>query len=139
MTEVITKKAPRERTKRTPIAQRNILSVEGRDPDFSYRIVNDTGDRIQAFKDAGYEMVLAKDVRVGDKRVNSATPEGSNAQVSVGAGQKAFVMRIPKEWYEEDQKAKQTKIDTLEQTMKSEALAQNQLKNGELKLTRNSA
>lgn len=138
MAEIAIKKVPRERTKRTPIAQRNILTVEGRDPEYSYRIVNDTGDRIQAFKDAGYEMVLAKDVRVGDKRVNSTTPEGSNAQVSVGAGQKAFVMRIPKEWYEEDQQAKQAKINQLEDTMKSEALAQNQLKNGELKLTKNS-
>lgn len=136
MAEILTKKAPRERTKRTPIAQRNILTVEGRDPDYSYRIVNDTGDRIQAFKDAGYEMVLAKDVRVGDKRINSAAPEGSYAQVSVGAGQKAFVMKVPKEWYEEDQQAKQAKINALEQTMKSEALAQNTLRNGKLELTR---
>jgi hypothetical protein len=136
MADLITKKAPRERTKRTPIAQRNILTVEGRDPEYTYRIVNDTGDRIQAFKDAGYEMVLAKDVRVGDKRVNSATPEGSNAQVSVGAGQKAFVMRIPQEWYEEDQLAKQARITVLEQTMKTEALSQNTLRNGKLELTR---
>jgi hypothetical protein len=136
MADLITKKAPRERTKRTPIAQRNILTVEGRDPDYVYRIVNDTGDRIQAFKDAGYDMVLAKDVRVGDKRINSVTPEGSNAQVSVGAGQKAFVMRIPKEWYDEDQLAKQARITALEQTMKTEALSQNTLRNGKLELTR---
>lgn len=125
------------RPKRTPISKRNILSVEGKDPNYHYRIVNDTGDRIQAFKDAGYETVPASDVRIGDKRINSATPEGSLAQVSVGGGQKALLMRIPKEWYEEDQAAKQTEINRLEQSTLQQALERNELKTGKLEVTRN--
>ena len=125
------------RPKRTPISKRNILSVEGKDPNYHYRIVNDTGDRIQAFKDAGYETVLASDVRIGDKRINSATPEGSVAQVSVGGGQKALLMRIPKEWYEEDQALKQTEINRLEQSTLQQALERNELKTGKLEVTRN--
>lgn len=125
------------RPKRTPISKRNILSVEGKDPNYHYRIVNDTGDRIQAFKDAGYETVLASDVRIGDKRINSATPEGSVAQVSVGGGQKALLMRIPKEWYEEDQATKQTEINRLEQSTLQQALERNELKTGKLEVTRN--
>ena len=125
------------RPKRTPIAKRDILSVQGKDPNFHYRIVNDSGDRIQNFKEAGYEPVLASDVRIGDKRVNSATPEGSLAQVSVGGGQKALLMRIPKEWYDEDQAAKQTEINRLEQSTLQQALEKNELKNGKLEITRN--
>lgn len=126
----------RERVKRTPVNTRNILSVEGKEPGYVYRIVNDSGDRINTFKEAGYELVDAKSVRIGDKRVNSVSAEGSNAQVSVGGGQKAFVMRIPKEWYDEDQAAKQARVNELEQTMKQQALAQNELRTGKISLTR---
>jgi ribosomal 50S subunit-recycling heat shock protein len=72
--------------------------------------------------DAGYELVEADSVRVGDKRVNSATAEGSKAQLSVGQGQKAFVVRIKKEWYEEDQARKQEHVNQLEQATKAKAL-----------------
>ncbi len=111
-------KAPRERKTRRPVGQRNVLNVLGKDPNYHYRIVNDTGDRIAQFQDAGYEIVEAAAVRVGDKRVNNATPEGSKAQVSVGMGDKAFVMRIAKELYEEDQEAKLNQVRQLEETIK---------------------
>lgn len=121
MTREAIAKSPSGRVRRTPIAERNVLSVKGKDPNFHYRIVNDTGDRIQQFKDAGYELVDAKDVIIGDKRVSQPTAEGSNAQASVGGGLKAFVMRIPKEWNDEDNAAKQARIDALENSMKENA------------------
>jgi hypothetical protein len=95
--------------------------VHGKDPDFVYRVVNDQGDRVAQFLDAGYELVNASEVRVGDKRINNATPEGSKAQVAVGKGDKAFVMRIKKEWYDEDQAAKQKQVDELERSIKQTA------------------
>jgi len=110
--------ASAQRPKRTPINGRNVLTVTGKEPGYVYRIVNDAGDRVQQFLDAGYEKVLANDVQVGDKRINSASPEGSVAQVSVGNGEKAIVMRIREEWYKEDQQAKQAHVDQLEQTIK---------------------
>lgn len=125
MTKETIAKSPSGRVKRTPIGHRNILTVRGKSPDYEYRIVNDEGDRVQMFKEAGYELCSADEVQVGDKRVSQATPEGSNAQVSVGGGLKAFVMKIKRDWYSEDQEAKQAKIDELEQTMKQTALAGN--------------
>ena len=104
------------------MGQRNVLTVTGKDANYVYRIVNDSGDRVQEFLDAGYEMVDASSVRVGDKRVNAASAEGSVSQISVGQGQKAFVMRIKKEWYDEDQAAKQAHVDRLEATIKDKAL-----------------
>ena len=108
------------RPRRVPIGERNILTVVGKEPGYTYRIVNDTGDRISQFLDAGYELVDAKDVRVGDKRVNSATAEGTKAQVSVGNGLKAYVMRIKDEFYLEDQAAKAAHVDRLEQAIKNQ-------------------
>lgn len=113
-------KAPQARVKRIPIGTRNILTVKGKDPNYVYRIVNDDGDRIEAFKDAGYTLVEAADVRVGDKRVNSTSPEGTHAKVSVGGGQKAYVMRILKEFYDEDQAAKMAEVKRQEDAIKQQ-------------------
>lgn len=125
------------RPQRTPINGRNILTVTGKDPAYVYRVVNNVGDRVEQFKEAGYELVPASDVKVGERRVDSASPEGSYAQVSVdNVGTKAFIMRIPKEWHDEDQKAKQKQVDELERTIKNEALSKNELRGGSLEITR---
>jgi hypothetical protein len=126
-------KAPVSRVKRTPVGTRSVLSVTGKDPNYVYRIINDSGDRVDEFLDAGYEVVSNKDVRVGDKKVNKASSEGSVAQVSVGQGQKAVVVRIKKEWYEEDQALKQERVDELENSTKAKALDGNY---GKLELSR---
>jgi hypothetical protein len=115
-------KAPSGRPQRTPVGTRNVLSVAGKEPGYEYRIINDTGDRVQEFLDAGYELVKDDSVRVGDKRVNKTSPEGSVSQLSVGQGQKAFVVRIRKEWFDADQAAKQKRVDELEASTKLKAL-----------------
>ena len=115
-------KAPRGRTQRVPVGTRNVLTVMGKDPNYEYRIINDSGDRVQEFLDAGYELVQKDSVRVGDKRVNSTTAEGSVAQLSVGQGQKGYVVRIKKEWYDEDQAKKQARVNELESATKAKAL-----------------
>jgi hypothetical protein len=115
-------KVPSGRPRRVPVGTRNILTVIGKDSDHEYRIVNDSGDRVQEFLDAGYVIDKQDSVRVGDKRVNSPTAEGTAAQVSVGQGQKAYVMKIRKEWYEEDQAAKQAKVKQIEDATKAKAL-----------------
>jgi hypothetical protein len=109
------------RTTRVPVTERNILSVKGKEPGYEYRIVNDSGDRVQQLVDAGYEFVDASTVQVGDKRINSTTPEGTHAQVSVGGGMKAYVMRIREDWYKEDQAAKQARVNEMEDTIKQNA------------------
>ncbi len=114
-------KSPRGRVRRTPISTRNRLTVRNRDANYEYRIVNDIDDRVDAFKQNGWEVVAAKDVAVGDKRVENTSNTGSAAEISVGQGTKAIVMRIPKDWYDEDQRAKSDNITALEKTMKEEA------------------
>lgn len=115
-------KSPSGRVRRTPVGVRNVLTVSGKEAGYEYRIVNDTGDRVEQFKAAGYEVVSAKDVTVGDRRVSAASAEGTAATVSVGGGTKGVVMRIPKEWYDEDQARKQSDIDALEASTKADAL-----------------
>lgn len=110
------------RVRRTNInGKRNILTVEGKDSDFEYRIVNDTGDRISQFEAQGYEIVADKNVKVGDRRVANPTAEGSPIRISVGGGVQAYLMRIKKEFYEEDKAAKAAYVDRTEQATKADA------------------
>jgi hypothetical protein len=109
------------RVRRTPInGTRNRLNVRGKEPGYQYRIVNDTDDRIKTFEEMGYEIVTDSSVSVGDKRVATATKEGSPHKISVGQGVQAYVMRQKQDWFEEDQKKKQVYVDELEQSMKRE-------------------
>ena len=129
--------AQRGRAKRTPISGRNVLTVSNKEPGYEYRFVNDVGDRVEIFKERGWELVEAADVRIGDRRIESAGPLGSKAQASVDKqGTKAFVMRIKQEWYEEDQAEKAKAIAEQELAMKQQALSSNDLRSGKLEVSR---
>lgn len=126
-------KAPAGRVTRVPVSQRNVLTVKGKDPNYVYRVVNDTDDRIAQFIEGGYELVDKEDTEVGDKRASAGTAVGSKQQVSVGQGVKAYVMRIKKEWYDEDQARKQAFVNRQEASIKEKALDGNY---GKLDITR---
>ena len=119
MSRELTSKSPSGRVKRTPITVRNRLSVKDQDANYHYRIVNDVDDRIEQFKSNGYEVV--ENTKVGDKRVDNASSLGSTSAISVGQGTKAVVMRIRKDWFEEDQSAKLAQVKAVEDTMKQDA------------------
>ena len=126
-------KAPSGRVSRTPVGTRNILTVKGKDPNYVYRHVNDIDDRISMFQEAGYELVQDESVVVGDKRVNAASSLGSAKAVSVGQGTKAYLMRIKRDWYEEDQAKKLSNVADIERATKEKALDGTY---GDLKLSR---
>jgi len=119
--ETTAKKSASARVKRTPVTERQVLSVKGKEPGYVYRFVNDIGDRVAQFLEQGYELVEDKDVKVGDRRIQQVKAEGTKAQVSVGQGIKAFLMRQKDEYYKEDQAAKQARVDQLEQSTKNQA------------------
>lgn len=100
---------------------RNVLTVSGKDPDYEYRIVNDSGDRLSQFQEMGYEVVSDRNVKVGDRRIANPTQEGSPIKVSVGKGDQAYVMRIKKEWFEEDKVRKAAHVDEMEKGTLREA------------------
>jgi len=111
-----------ERQRRTSIVNQGRLVVENKDPSRVYRFVNDKNGRVEVKQDQGWDIELAKDHRIGGRRADSSSPEGSAARVNVGAGDHAVLMSIPKEWFDEDQAAKQERVDASEQTIKQNAL-----------------
>lgn len=113
---------PNRPTRNAINGKRSVLDVKGKDPDYVYRIVNDEGDRVAQFQELGYEIVTDRSVKVGSRRIDNPTQEGTPLQVSVGGGVKALVMRQKKEFYDEDQAAKQAAVAEVEKAMKREAL-----------------
>jgi hypothetical protein len=116
-------KGPSGRVTRTPLGQRNLLTVKGKDPNYHYRIVNvsDSDDNFERRVSLGYEPV-DNSIDVGDKRVSTPSTLGSVKHISVGQGQKAVVMRIKREWHEEDQAQLNARADEQEATIKQKAL-----------------
>lgn len=123
MKQEVATKAPSGRVKRIPLQGKQPLAVRGKEPGFHYRVVNDKDDRVLDFKDAGYEVVKGTDATVGDKRVDRPAEEGSVQHISVGGGDKAVLMRIPQDWYDEDQDAKLSHLQDLEDATKKDALS----------------
>ena len=110
------------RPRRAPVdGYRSKLAVRGKDPNYEYYIATDKDGRIQDLQDRGWEIVDDKSVTLGDRRVSRPSSEGSAITVDVGNGDTGYLMRIKREWYEEDQAAKQAIVDASEQTMRNDA------------------
>ena len=108
------------RPKRTPLGARNRLTFGKQDPNFVYRVINDQDDRLQRAQEAGYSFVVS-DEQLGDKRAAEAGGVDSRVSKPVGNGVRGFLMRIPREYYEEDQTTKAERINDVEASMKPNA------------------
>lgn len=104
------------RKKRVPVfQQRGSLTVIGEDPNYVYRWVNDlneSGGRIVMFTEAGYVHVKKGEVSsIGDTYAfDSEFAGGSIVRKPCGKGTEGFLyyMKIKREWYDEDQQAKES-------------------------------
>lgn len=103
-----------DRLERVPIHRQNLIKANTREG-YVRRLVNDIDDRIERFKLAGWTLV--ENETVGDPHAGDASSLGSVTTKSVGAGVKAVLMEIPKDLYNEDQRDKQQRVDTLEEAM----------------------
>jgi len=118
----MTKDIKAARVTRKPLFQRGPQAISGdKDENYHYRFVNDTGSRIHNFKQAGYEFVADTEIAVGDSRVIDASEFGSTKRVISNDGTTSYLMRIKKEFYNEDQAAKAEFISEQEAAMKKEA------------------
>lgn len=105
------------RPKRTPVAERNKISFDHKEPGYVYRLVNDVENRLADFKAAGYEVVTG-DANVGDNEAGAASSLGSAVTKHVGNGTTAVLMRIKQEWYDEDQRKKLVDLRASEDALK---------------------
>lgn len=113
--DVVVKQVKPARPKRIPVSgNRDILTVNNKDPNYMYRWVADKDNRIEKFELGGYERVL-EPKKVGQSKVDSGTQLGSAVTKYGGGGVTLVLMRIPVEWYEADQKLKQESVNAGEE------------------------
>lgn len=111
---------PKNRPKRTPLGERNLLTVGNKRQGFRQRWINDVDDRIARAEAAGYTAVM-RPTQVGDPKAGAATQVGDIVRRPVGGGITAVLMEIPDEYYQEDQAAKEAKVKDTERSLLSEA------------------
>jgi len=104
-----------EEFERVPVSgHRKILSVLGKDRRYVYRWVLDrdeNGGRIQRFRLGGYQNVSAEGLTIGQDMVFHSDDQGSIVRVPEGKSSDfLYLMRIKREFYDEDQKAKADEI-----------------------------
>ncbi len=117
---------PEGRARRVPMgvaALKMDVPQAANDPDHVYRWINDKPGRLQRAQAGGWEFVEDPSIQIGtgsdtrnseqDSRVSQVVGKHDN-----GSPMHAYLMRIKREWYEEDQAAKQSSIDEVEATIK---------------------
>lgn len=107
----------RSKPTRVKFADRNRISFSNLDPDYVYRVVNDKDGRIDKLQGFGYEFVES-DEQIGDYRVAEGSKLGKAVSKPVGNGVNGYLMRIKKEFYDEDQAAKAKRVDASEAALK---------------------
>lgn len=109
---------------RVPVSgNRSKLKVRNTDPSFQYRWVLAGGEndsRILDFLNGGYTFVEATSADVGESHVYQSENLGAIARVPAGDSLYLYLMRIPKELYEEDQRAKMQSIKNQESAITGE-------------------
>ena len=107
----------RKRPSRSSSGSRDVLTVQGKDDNFIYRVVNDVPGRVAEMQSRGYELAEGDEVFLSNK--DSSRSEGSVKSKHVGGGINGVLMKIPKEWYNEDQALKMEHIKKVEQSTKT--------------------
>jgi hypothetical protein len=115
---------PQRTPKRVPLGNRNVLSFGRKDPNYTYRVVNDLDGRLDMFLEAGWEVVKGSG-KLGDNYAGNTTGPGSSITKPVGHGITGVLLRKKKDWYKEDYAEKQKVNDASEQALVQKAQMDN--------------
>ena len=110
------KRQPTKMRKRVPMVEQSRLASVEAPHGYVHRWVNDADGRILKAQKAGYEHVDRKGSIVKEKDDRFQDPDWKTSLMSqpVGGGVTAYLMRQKKEFWEEDQAAKQKRVDITE-------------------------
>ena|SRR5690242_17979100 len=111
------------RKERIPLGvARARLTVADKDPNYEYRWVKGSQERLAAAESGGYEFVTEAG-KVGEGAKDGNTDMGARVSQVVGTNtdgspRRDYLMRIPKDLYREDQAAKQAQVDEVDKAIK---------------------
>lgn len=115
---------PKNRPTRVPLGERGRLVYDPqllrdlKDQGLNPRLITDSPGRIDNALRAGYRFVQS-DGKIGEERAADPSKVGANLTTHVGGGQTGYLMVLPNEFYNEDQRKKQDAVDESERGMKA--------------------
>jgi hypothetical protein len=115
---------PKNRPERMSLGERGSLTYdpqllrELKAQGLTPRLVSDDPGRVDTFLRRGWKFIQ-DDGNIGDEMAAQPGKIGGNAVKHVGGGKSGYLMAVPTEWYEEDQRKKQDAIDASEEGMKA--------------------
>ena len=115
---------PKNRPERMSLGERGSLTYDPKllkdlkSQGLTPRLVSDDPGRIDSFLRRGWKF-MQDDGNIGDDRAAEPGKIGGNAVKHVGGGRMGYLMVQPTEWYDEDQRMKQSAIDQSEEAMKA--------------------
>jgi hypothetical protein len=115
------------RSTRVPLGvARSKLSVPGREG-YVRRWINDTEGRLANAESGGYQFVQDEKLQVGQQDIDNVNRDlgaRTSRVVDKTTGQKAYLMEIKEEFYEEDQAAKVAAVEEVDRRIKTGKLEQ---------------
>jgi hypothetical protein len=107
----------KQRNKRKPFGvPRSKLTIAKQDPAFHYRWILDAPGRLQEAIEGDYTFVTPEEVGREDTKENKVYVRGgSNVD---GSEQRQYLMKIPREFHEEDSKVSQAYLDEIDAAIK---------------------
>lgn len=106
---------------RVPLMKAKRFEAENLDPEYHYYYANDEGDNIAKFLRAGYVPVENTEI-TGTGRVDAAwaAPLGKfKVLKNVNPGVDAYLLKVKKELWQEDEDLRQSKIDEMEDQIRN--------------------
>jgi hypothetical protein len=109
----------KQRSTRVPLGVPRMKLAAPQIPGFKCRWINDEPGRLQNAEQGGYEFVREKEL----KGEAGNTDLGEKVSRIVGKNddsspKRAFLMKIKKSWYDEDQKAKRKPLDEIDKSIR---------------------
>lgn len=101
------------------------LNDQSKDPEMHYHWALDDsedGSKIERLLQAGYEFCSPDEKLVaGNTSVYSTVSKGSVVRVPAGNGKYHYLMKLPQEWFEDDQLRIQERVDATEGSLKDQS------------------
>lgn len=121
---------------RVPLAMQKVQKAYDI-PGFVVRIVNDSPGRIAALQKAGWTFVVGSGYDDSDERLQKAGSDDDglvtftiNKNSPNADAHKAYLMKIPKEWYDSDQKAKMLELEKRSEALDPSKVAEKMQNSG---------
>lgn len=76
-------------------------------------------EQFEELKDAGYSFVYKDNVEIGSEKTEGVSLGSIVSQSAGSDGSRLYLMKIPKQWYKENQAVKQKAITAVENQIKS--------------------